>query len=147
MEQVSYLPKANRMIDIKFKIEDAIAKSDQIKWFVPQRYDYVHQPRQQQAEIDDPTPSQTSKKDEAENALYIRRLIMNQLIEPLNSELICNIAEEYQRLFGYADTGSGGDSDSPSKPNNDGEKLLKLMEKFYRKKLDDKQLQKLLRQV
>ena len=65
---------------------------------------------------------------------------MNQLIEPLNSELICNIAEEYQRLFGYADNASGGDSDSPSKPNNDGEKLLKLMEKFYKKKLDDKQL-------
>ena len=135
------------MIDIKYKIDDAIMKSDKIKYFMPEKLNHtINYHRHDGDAEEDRTQSQASKKDEAENALFIRRLIMNQLIEPLNSELICNITEECQRLFGYADNDSK-DQDSPSKPNNDGDKLLKLTEKFYKKKLNDKQIQKLLRQV
>jgi hypothetical protein len=75
--------------------------------------------------------------------MRIQRLIMDQKIEPMNSDLLCDIAKEYTALFGYADTNPGSEARLPI----DGDKLMKLTEKYFKRKNNDKQLQTLLRQI
>lgn len=59
---------------------------------------------------------------------------------PLNNELICDIASEFQSLKGYADV------DVDDALGKDG-MMVRLVEKFYKFRRDPKKTQKLVRQM
>jgi len=62
----------------------------------------------------------------------------------MNSELLCEIGQIYESLYGYEDQGPRDDKPLISKESG---RLMKLTEKYFARKNDDKKLQKLLRQI
>lgn len=57
--------------------------------------------------------------------MRILKLIMKQQLEPMNSDLLCDIGKIYERLFGYMDQGPREDARLPL----DSGILMKLTEK------------------
>ena len=79
------------MVDIKFKIDEAVTKNYVPKFFTKDsnsRFDFKKKWNTRQVANEDELISQNSKEDIDERAIIIHDLIMQKVVKPINEELL-----------------------------------------------------------
>jgi hypothetical protein len=111
------MPRSNRISDIRYKINDFVIKSNQIKYFSPSREFFSPISSLLRQPPPESTPNTLKKEQIAAKAFKLKKQITKGSYRPLNNDLMFDIPDEFKTSKGYND--SDGAEDKPSKTHSD----------------------------